>query len=253
MSDFLRSIGLIKIDSVNPYNYDSSKYDVKTSLSKIKAHKDFLKSAIEEENNRLIAIESKTNQLVSQTSVVFSLLSLTIPIVIDKTGDSNIYLRICLIILVLIAFAFYFLAIFNALKNFNVKNFKYFVAGPANVIDLKDKSEEDFEAELVRDYLDSINNNISVNNIKATNLLHSNNAFKIGNVFTIILILLICLMVLFIKKDKGELEIMNPQKVTIRNIKNEISDTVIKYDTIIVKVTDTIKKVDTVYIKVRPK
>lgn len=253
MSDFLKSIGLIKIKNVKPYNYDSSKYDVQSSLSKIKAHKDFLKSAIEEENNRLIAIESKTNQLVSQTSVVFSLLSLTIPILIDKSEDANVYLRVSLIILVLIAFAFYFLAIFNALKNFNVKNFKYFVAGPANVIDLKDKSEEDFEAELVRDYLDSINNNIAVNNTKATNLLHSNNAFKIGNVFTVIIILLISVMVLFIKNEKEELEIKNPQKVIIRNFKNEVLDTIIIHDTIIIKVTDTIKKVDTVYIRVKPK
>jgi len=246
MRNFFKAIGLAKVESVNPYTYNSSAYNLTTGATKIKAHKDFLKSALEEENNRLIAIEGKTNQLVSQTSVVFSLLSLTIPILIDKLADANIIIKIILLSLVLAAFAFYILAIFNALKNFNVKNFNYFVAGPGNVLDFMNNTEEEFEAELVRDYLDSINNNIAVNNIKATNLLHSNNAFKIGNIITMILVVAISFVVLFNIKDSKSIEIQHPEKVIINdNGKN----TIFVHDTIFVKHIDTIVKVDTIFIK----
>ena len=246
MRNFLKSIGLIKVESINPYGYNSSTYNLTKESSKIKAHKEFLKSTLEEENNRLLAIEGKTNQLVSQTSIVFSLLSLIIPILIDKLGDAHIGIKILLLFLVLGAFAFYFLAIFNALKNFNIKNFNYFVAAPGNVLDFMNKSEEEFEAELVRDYLDSINNNMAVNNIKATNLLHSNNAFKIGNILTIILVVAITLVVLFNKKNPESLEKQHPHKVKVDS--NGINKIFI-HDTVFVKRIDTIVKVDTIFLK----
>lgn len=246
MRNFLKSIGLKKVKNIKPYNYNSSQYNLTSDLSKIKAHKDFLKSTLNEENDRLIAIEGKTNQLVSQTSVVFSLLSLTIPILIDKLDNTNIVIRILLIFLVLIAFAFYSLAIFNALKNFNVKNFKYFVSSPENVLNLKAKSEEKFEAEVVRDYLDSINNNISVNNTKATNLLHSNNAFKIGNIITILIIFTISVMILFLEEKTEDLKIEHPEKVIV---KNAGKNTIVVHDTLIIRQIDTIIKVDTIFVK----
>lgn len=245
MENFLKSIGIISLDNVKPFNYKSIDYNLTDDSSKIKAHKDFLKSTLDEENNRLVAIESKTNQLVSQTSVVFSLLSLTIPIIIDKTEDAHFLIRLGLIFLVLIAFSFYFLAIYNSLKNYNVKNFNYSVASPSNVIDFKDKSEAEFEAELVRDYLDSINVNIAVNNKKATNLLHSNTAFKYGNIATALIVLLISFMVLFLKKENNSIEIENPKKVIVSNSKNvqiKVIDTIVIHDTIVRRDTIYIKK-----------
>lgn len=236
MKNFFEAIGLKKIESVRPYSYDSNNYDLNSDISKIKAHKEFLKSTLDGENSRLEVIENKTNQLVSQTSVVFSLLSLTIPIIIDKTGNTGILFRLTLIVCVLISFSFYFLAIFNALKNFNVNNFNYSVPSPSNVLDFKDKTEEEFEAELVRDYLYSINVNIEINNIKATNLLHSNTAFKFGNIFTATIVILISCFVLFFNTKEDKIE-NTPKKADtiIVNDKNEVLNIIINNDTILVR------------------
>ena len=235
MKNFFEAIGLRKVKSVRPYNYDSNSYDLNSDINKIKAHKEFLKSTLDEENRRLEAIENKTNQLVSQTSVVFSLLSLTIPIIIDKTGDTGILFRLALVIFVLISFSFYFLAIFNALKNFNVNNFNYSVPSPSNVLDFKDKTEEEFEAELVRDYLYSINVNIGINNVKATNLLHSNRAFKFGNIFTATIVILITCLVLFFNTNEKENKTEKKANTIIVNDKNAILNIVINKDTILVR------------------
>ncbi|MBC8883733.1 hypothetical protein H9X57_11290 [Flavobacterium piscinae] len=215
----------------------------KTDSEKIISHKEFLKSAIDEENNRLSLIENKTSQIISQTSIVFSLLGLFMPIIIDKTGETNIYIKVAIIFLVLIAFIFYLLTINNALKNFNINKFSYSVPTPENVLTLQNNTVEEFNSELIRDYLYCINKNIVTNNRKATNLLHSHNTFKFANLITGLIVVFLSVMILFSKNDDPKIHIEKAVKIDkldsiIRTIKPIF---IIQQDTVVVR--------DTIYLK----
>jgi len=240
----LISIGIAKIHSFpEPYNYNINIYDLShlSDKDKIEVHRDFLKSLMDDENNRQNFIENKTSQIISQTSIIFSLVGLFIPIIIDKSGESSLFLRILIISMVVIAFIFYFLSISNALKNFDVIKFRYSKPTPFNVLTFKDKSIEEFNAELVRDYLYCINKNVVLNNIKATNLLHSHNTFKLANATTAITIICLCIGIFFLKDKDEVIKIENPIKIEkIDSILNKMQpifkhDTIIIHDTVISK------------------
>lgn len=243
---FFKSIGISVIrDYPKPFSYNFNDYDLKDKLNseKITLHKDFLKTSLEEENNRLGFIESKTSQIISQTSIVFSLIGLFIPIIIEKFGDTFLWIKIILIILILLAFAFYLLSITNALKNFNVNEFRYPVPYPGNVLDFKDKSIEEFNSEIIRDYLYCVNETIVLNNKKATNLLHAYKTFKLGNFITGILVLCVCCLIMFLNSKQPKISIENPIKV------DKLEEMVKKSKPIIIYQRDTITKIDTIYIK----
>lgn len=178
---------------------------------KFKLHRDFLKSLEAEENNRLTLIENKTTQLVAQTGVIFALLSLFIPLVIDKID--SFYLKVLIFIPLGLAFLFYLLTIHNAAKNFNVKNFKYSRSLPKNVVTFQDGTAEDFLIEEINDLLHSTKVNTKINNKKADNLLFSYNSFKVANILTAILGILLCVSLLFIKQKKDPISIENPIKI----------------------------------------
>ncbi|MCT4073852.1 hypothetical protein HZP85_14405 [Elizabethkingia anophelis] len=225
LKEFLESLGLITIEEhPQPFDYNCEDYDLigSNQKEKIQAHKEFLISALQEENNRLNYVENKTTQIISQTSIVFSLVGLIIPIVIDRFDDMYFPVRVILILLLIGGFFMYLLSISNALKNFNIKNFKYPYANPSNVIDLKDKSIEEFNSELVRDYLYSINKTVHINNVKGSNLLHAYKAFKIANYITGIIIVVICFLILFIKQKENinRVKIENP--IEIKQTKSKI-------------------------------
>jgi F0F1-type ATP synthase assembly protein I len=215
---FLKSIGLISIKQEVPCAYNHNDYDLKekSDSEKIVLHKEFLKSILEEENNRLGFIENKTSQIISQTSIVFSLLGLFVPIIMDRFENTALFFKILIIVLLLITFSFYLLSITNALKNFDIKNFKYPSANPINVLDFKMNSVEQFNAELVRDYLYSIDKAVKINNKKGTNLLHAHKAFKIGNFLTGMLVIVVCSILLFTKKEESSVMIKQP--VEIKNL-----------------------------------
>ena len=178
---------------------------------KLKLHRDFLKSLEAEENNRLTLIENKTTQLVAQTGVIFALLSLFIPLVIDKIDA--FYLKLIIFVPLGLAFLFYLLTIHNAAKNFNVRKFKYSRSKATNVIKHKDGTAEDFLIEEIEDLLYSTKVNAGINDAKASNLIFSYNCFKVANILTAVLGILLCVSLLFIKQKKDPVTIENPIKI----------------------------------------
>lgn len=178
---------------------------------KLKLHRDFLKSLEAEESNRLTLLENKTTQMIAQTSVIFALLSLAIPLVIDKVDA--FHLKIFVFIPLLLAFSFYLLTIHNAAKNYNVKKFNYSRSLPTNVIEFKDASAEDFLIEEINDLLYSTKTNLQINNVKASNLIHSYNCFKIAIFSTAVLGIALCISLLFIEQKKNSITIENPIRI----------------------------------------
>ncbi|WP_158729185.1 MULTISPECIES: hypothetical protein [unclassified Flavobacterium] len=239
MKNFLESIGIISTKEEETSSYDHKNYDLKkeSDSDKIVLHKEFLKSVLEEENNRLGFIENKTSQIISQTSIVFSLLGLFVPVIMDKFESISLILKILIIVLLLVTFLFYLLSITNALKNFNIKKFKYPRANPANVLDFKIESIEKFNAELVRDYLYSIEKAVKINNEKGTNLLHAHKSFKLGIFLTGILVMFVSSILFFVKKEEPSTTIKNPIEI-------KYLDSILKKNRpIIIIKKDTLKKV----------
>ncbi|GEL12035.1 hypothetical protein SAMN05192550_3001 [Flavobacterium glycines] len=111
---------------------------------------------------------------------------------------------------------FYLLSITNALKNFDIKKFKYPRANPVNVLDFKTNTIEQFNAELVRDYLYSIDKAVKINNEKGTNLLHAHKAFKLGIFLTGMLVMFVCSILFFTKKENSSITIQHP--IEIKNL-----------------------------------
>jgi hypothetical protein len=131
---------------------------------------------------------------------------------------------------------FYLFSITNALKNFDIKKFKYPRANPSNVLDLKTNSIEQFNAELVRDYLYSIDNAVKINNEKGTNLLHAHKAFKLGIFLTGILVMFVCLILFFAKKEESTISIKHPIEI------KDLDSLLKKNRPIIIIQRDTLKK-----------
>src|SRR6186713_3333450 len=104
MKAFLQNIGVIPFDDIQSSNNSEVEYKPTKGGKKIEAHKNFLKGLIDEENSRLGNIENKTSQLVAQTGIIFSLLSLFVPILIDKISDVPFYFKLGLLLILVLAF-----------------------------------------------------------------------------------------------------------------------------------------------------
>ncbi|TWI87854.1 hypothetical protein LX66_1926 [Chitinophaga japonensis] len=188
-------------------------------------------------------IEGKTNLIVSQTAIVFSLLGLLIPFLVDKIESVPIIFKVVLLITVLLAFFSYMLSLRNAIKNFKITEFKYRSPGVNNVISFKDKPEELFVAEEVRDLLNSVDINKAINNHKGTNLLHAYNAFKLGNFFMGISVTILMISLLFLKQEDKSIQIRSPLEIKgLEELNKTIKSIRLQPDTIIMKKENNLKQ-----------
>ncbi|KQC00390.1 hypothetical protein [Pedobacter sp. Hv1] len=240
----LNDIGLFYKEETDFRRIDYASYQVSEPDTKLREHRDFLVRLQENEDKRLESIDSKTSQLISQTGIIFSLLGLFLPVMMDKASDLGILVKSILILLLVLAACFYLLTIHNALRNYRISQFKYGRVGANNVLQFKDKSTEEFIAEEIRDILSCINQNINNNNRKGTNLLHSYAAFKIANLLSGALVVLTAVFILFYNPPKQVMDVNG--SIEIRNLKllgEQIRKTKAKNDTVIINIPDTIYSV----------
>ena len=145
IKEFGQSLGIVKLPVRRPqHTYKPDDYQLKADAVKELVHLDYLYKLDTNENERLTLLESKTSQLIAQTGIIFSLLSLFVPLLIDKVADVALFLKIILSLLLFFAFIGYVLTINNALKNFNVNKFNYSRPAAKNVITFQDKELAEF-------------------------------------------------------------------------------------------------------------
>lgn len=180
-------------------------------LSRLKLHRDFLKSIENDENSRVMSIENKTSQLISQTGIIFALLSLFIPLILDKI--EFIQLKLIFLGILFWVYVLYSLTIYNGLKNYFIKKFPYSRVSAANVITHKDSSEEVFLVEEIRDLLHCIDANTRLTNRKGRNLNYAYIAFRNATVLSGVLVLLLCFSMVFWPPKKEPISIQNPIRV----------------------------------------
>jgi hypothetical protein len=220
IKEMLNSIGLCRPAEDEQEALDHTAYKAGHDLEKVQAHRDFLLALEEAEERRLESLESKTSQMISQTGIIFSLLGLFMPILMDKASAFNIWVKLLLIILLVFCSLMYLLTINNALKNYRINKYKYIRPSARNVLNLQDSDIEKFGTEQVQDLLSAINRNQDNNNKKGTNLLHAYKAFKISIGATGLLIVVFSIAALFYVPDQEEITISKP--VEIKNIDNLI-------------------------------
>ena len=215
-------VGLFYKESRTREPLESNLYQLRQGEDVIREHRDFLLRLEEAEEKRLNSIDAKTSQLISQTGIIFSLLSLFIPVIMDKAAGFNLAVKCILIVILVLAAFFYLLTIHNALKNYRINKYSYIRPSSKNVLDLKDRPAAEFRAEEVRDLLSGTNKNIHNNNLKGTNLLHSYTAFKTANTLTGLLVVLFSISILFYIPEKETVSINGP--VEIKNLQPILKD-----------------------------
>jgi len=214
IKDVLRSLGLFPLTTQdNSPVYSSSDYEQITDEKMGEAHMAFLYKLDEDENNRLTLLEGKTSQLIAQTGIIFSLLSLFVPLLIDKVVGMQTYIKVILLLILLLAFCCYMLTIKNALKNFKVTNFPYSKPSAKNVITFQRKPMAEFYCEVIKDILYGLQINKKLNNTKASNLLHSYTAFRAANTLTAVLVSCFCISLLFLKQEEPSVSIKGQVKI----------------------------------------
>lgn len=200
------------------FSGDQLERELKTGAKKsekLHQHKEFLKSLYDDERARLDNLENKTSQLISQTSLIIALASIFLPLMIDRSHELNLCLKIILLVLLISIYLLYVLTIIYALKNYHLSKFKYSSPAGDSVITFKDRPIDDFNEELIQDYLYSISTNQEINNRKATNIIKSYRVFKYANILLCVLIILICILSIFRTGDSEKIQIINPVAVEL--------------------------------------
>jgi len=243
IKDFFQSLGIGYTHPPMGANLPSQSYQKKTDdIEKLKEHRDFLNRLEEEEQKRLESIDTKGSQFVAQVGVIFALMALFIPIIMDKVSGFHIILKIVLIVCALLASLLYVLSIHNALKNYRITDFEYSRPSASNVLNFKDEDVKTFIDEEIRDLLSGQVRNTHNNNRKATNLLQAYVAFKYANILTGSLIAIFSILMVVYKPENNSISIDGP--VTIKNLdqfQKAIEKSSQKKDTTIVNIKNDIR------------
>lgn len=162
-------------------------------------HLVYLKDLFNEQRDRQATIEGKTSQLVGQSSVVFSLVALFVPLFYDKFSNTDVLVRLVLVSLFILAFLFYLFTIIHSTRNLSIHKYRYSTGDPKTV--LKKSGSKKFIREQISDLIFSIKVNSYSNDQKGTNLILAHRAFSLGNRVLALLALFICILFLFSPKD----------------------------------------------------
>lgn len=237
MKKLFAHLGLfISQAKVDPYSYDENTY-VSDNEATLQEHKEYLKEIENAEDNRLQGIENKTSQLVSQTGIIFSLLSLFVPLFFDKISELNILFKVAFFILLLLSFLLYVLTIHHAIKIYNIKKYVYSRNSPNTVLKYQSNTLKSFTQIQIKDLLYSINKNVKTNNIIANNLIFAYRNFQIANILTAILGALLCVSLLFAHPKSNTTTIDN--QIKIEGLNSNLNKISVAIDSI--KLIQTIK------------
>lgn len=196
MKNIFENLGLFFPNlEVEKVRYPKYEYQKKAS----REHLQYLKELLEFQRDRQSTIENKTSQLVGQSSVVFSLVGLFVPIFYDKFLTSPLVARILLVLIFLIAFLFYLFTIIHSTRTLLINRYTYATGDTKTV--LSNLSIKEFIEEQVKDLIFSIQVNSYSNDLKGTNLILAHRTFSIGNGAFAILALSVCMSLLFLDKS----------------------------------------------------
>lgn len=226
----LRYFGLIKVKKkqspvvYNDIKYNEPEYKCK-SEKVVREHIEYLKSITEFENNRQHTIESKTTQLVGQTSVIFSLIGLFIPLFIDKFLNFELWEKIVLLFFFFIPLLLYVRAIYVATKSYDIHDYPYSTGDNDCIVNYD--TEIGMLQNVVKDLSYSNKVNHVSNNRKGDNLIYANRAFKWGN-FTTGIFCFLVLSLGILNSDGKEKNFISVELKTTDSTLNEMNQSLIE-------------------------
>ncbi|HEX8333579.1 MAG TPA: hypothetical protein VF622_13245 [Segetibacter sp.] len=201
----------------------------------------YLKDLNEQENERQNTIDTKTSQLIGQTGIIFSLVSLFIPTYIDKFQDIATSYKVLCIIVFVGTLAFYLLCILHATKYLNVSKYKYGQRSTATV-KRKFNTEADFKIEEIKDLIFCIERNTELNTLKAGNLIYAHRSFRIGNLSIGMLSLLLLFSFYSLKpKEPNKMTLEGPVSIKGLDSLVQVKESTRTQSKIIIQVGDSVK------------
>jgi hypothetical protein len=200
MNKILEFLGLI-VPEMKKGNFPYPNYQY--SHESATEQRDYLKGLVENQRDRQTAIESKTSQLVGQSSIVFSLVALFIPLFFDQFLERSLWIKGITATLFLITFIFYLFTIFHAARNFSIHRFTYSTGDPDTVLNRAKRNE--FLVEEINDLIFITKVNSYANDQKGTNLIFAHRTFSIGNLMFAALALVLC-SILFIPTEVSKID-----------------------------------------------
>jgi hypothetical protein len=188
MIQFLKNyFGFIKEEEITATYPDAFNFTDNLDLKT-----EYLKTLDAQENDRRASIDTKTSQLIGQTGIIFSIVSLFITNFISKFNSWHIWFQVLIIAFFLITLGLYLMAIIKATEYLNIHKYKY---GQRNVSTVSQvfASEEAFKTEEIKDMIYSIERNTKVTNQKCNNLVYAHRFFRVGTISVGILSVLMIL------------------------------------------------------------
>lgn len=185
-------------------------------------HCAFLQRIALDENNRQTIIENKLGQIIGQSGIIFTLVSLLIPILYDNTGHLNGFLRAAMIFLFVTGFLFFLVSIIQAARSFSIEKFIYSRPSIDDVLKPEITDKTMLMAEEIRALLTGIPINTNANDRKATLLIYAHRSFIWGFICIGLLGILISADSLFYKKEKEVVLMERPEEIRI--VEDEVSE-----------------------------
>ena len=206
---YLEFIGFGK----NETPYRREKYAVHKDLKMAKSHLKYLEDLKQTQDNRQQTIEAKNSQIMGQSSIVISIVSLFIPILATQFEGLAFYVKIPLILVFLFLVIHFIISLHHALKTLQVDKTRYMEGSTSTVTkENRATSEKEFIDEQIKDLVLIINYNNSVTNLSASNLVFASRNFRIAIMSFLFFILSLMISFFSLKETIS--------KVVITNIKD---------------------------------
>ncbi len=184
-------------------------------LELAKLHLSYLKEQSQFQRDRQTNIENKNAQLVGQASVIVSIITLFVPLIIDKLSSLNFFFFLAIIFGFLFVLIHYLIAIIHAIKTLQINHY-YYSSRSTRTLTKSDRAtnQGSFYHEEISDLIFSIEKNALQNNRKGRNLVFATRSFRIATVGLVIFAVSII--------GFGSVQIHQPQQIEIKSINNSV-------------------------------
>ncbi|WP_299568492.1 hypothetical protein [uncultured Pedobacter sp.] len=215
--NYFEYLGLTK----DEYPRISVPYQATTDLEMAKHYLAYLREVNETRNTRQNTIETKTSQIIGQSSFIISIIALFIPLLADQFSDLGTAIKYILVVFFIFLVLHFILATVHALQNLQIEKSRYMEGSTRTVTkETRAVTELDFLNEQIKDLIAMINHNNSVTNKAAAGLVYAARCFKMG--IWIFLIFIFSLLVAASTLTKQEtLAISNLKELRLGEIYTE--------------------------------
>lgn len=167
------------------FKFNSNTYEIQLT---------YLKELFEYEETRQNTLDNKLSQLLGQSSIVFSLISLFIPLFYSEFLVLSLFYKILLLAPFVMSLLMFMYSIYYSTKLLDPKKDIYATGTPSTVTKNHDTKEE-FIEEQIKDLFFIILNNSYTNTMKVRKIINSQKYLRLGLLFFGVLALLMCITI----------------------------------------------------------